>query len=212
MRWGWLLVVGLAGCEPMSEPGGIGAVFSPVEVKKATTASSTATPAPEPARPVDEEPFFEPKTVHVPADPVQSPPAPTPPAPGTATEPTSAVVDLNVEGGGTSGTPPEASSTAPAAVEPQLTPKATVTQVPASSSLGGTGWPLRLIKTLPDTQPPRAILGLPSGEEIVISPGKMLPEHGLVVMSVGPNSAELAYITPAGDYAAVRSVSLTTQY
>ena len=73
-------------------------------------------------------------------------------------------------------------------------------------------WPIRLVKTLPETNPPRAILGLPSGEELVVSPGTMVPEHGLVVIAIGPNSAQLAQITPQGDHAAVSALTLHTMY
>ena len=77
---------------------------------------------------------------------------------------------------------------------------------------GVSSWPVRLVKTLPETNPPRAILGLPSGEELVVSPGTMLPEHGLVVIAIGPNSAQLAQITAQGDHAAVSPLTLQAMY
>jgi hypothetical protein len=74
------------------------------------------------------------------------------------------------------------------------------------------GWPVRLVRTLPDTQPPRAILGLPDGTEIVVSPGSMVPAHGLVVVAIGRQSAQLARVTALGDHASVDSVTLTSMY
>ena len=85
----------------------------------------------------------------------------------------------------------------------------------ASTGFGGfgaTGWPLRLVATTPDAQPPRAILGLPNGQEMVVRPGAMVPELGVVVMSVGKGSVEVARIVPAGDHALVQSQTLTAQF
>ena len=57
-----------------------------------------------------------------------------------------------------------------------VTPTATLPAVTTQASLGdNTGWPVRLVQTLPDTQPPRAILGLPDGRELVVSPGTLIP-------------------------------------
>ena len=82
----------------------------------------------------------------------------------------------------------------------------------APSASAVSGWPVRLVKTLPETNPPRAILGLPNGEELVVSPGSMVPAHGLVVIAIGPNSAQIAKVTPQGDHAAVSPVTLQTMY
>lgn len=73
-------------------------------------------------------------------------------------------------------------------------------------------WAVRLLMTLPQAQPPRAALGLPSGEERVVSPGSMLPELGLIVIAVGADSVQLARVTPAGDHAVVEPLTLTAQY
>lgn len=82
---------------------------------------------------------------------------------------------------------------------------------PGWSAAAG-GWPLRLVSTTPGAQPPRAILGLPDGQELVVRPGTMVPAAGVVVMSVGAGSVELARILPAGDHALVQSQTLTPQY
>ena len=76
----------------------------------------------------------------------------------------------------------------------------------------GKAWPVRLVTTVPNAIPPRAILGLPNGKEVVVNPGSMVPELGLVVVAISPGSAELAKIAPAGDHATIESVTLRSQY
>jgi hypothetical protein len=73
-------------------------------------------------------------------------------------------------------------------------------------------WPVRLVTTVPNASPPRAILGLPDGREVVVNPGSMVPDLGLVVVAISPNSAEIAKILPAGDHATIESMTLTAQY
>lgn len=73
-------------------------------------------------------------------------------------------------------------------------------------------WPVRLVSTLPQAQPPRAILGLPSGEERVVSPGSILADEGLVVMAVTADRVQLARVEPAGDHARIATIELTAQY
>ena len=74
------------------------------------------------------------------------------------------------------------------------------------------GWPVRLVSTIPQAQPPRAILGLPSGEERVVSPGSMLAEQGLVVMMVTADKVQLARVEAAGDHARIETIELSAQY
>jgi hypothetical protein len=74
------------------------------------------------------------------------------------------------------------------------------------------GWPVRLVKTIPDAQPPRAVLGLPSGKEIVVMPGTMVPEEGLVVVSIGPSRVQLSKVQPQGDHASITSFTLDAMY
>jgi hypothetical protein len=74
------------------------------------------------------------------------------------------------------------------------------------------GWPVRLVKTIPDAQPPRAVLGLPSGKEIVVMPGTMVPEEGLVVVSIGPSRVQLSQVQPQGDHASITSFTLDAMY
>lgn len=69
-------------------------------------------------------------------------------------------------------------------------------------------WPLRVVKTESDLNPPRAILGLPSGEEVVIRPGMQLPEENLVVMSIGSKAVVLARIHTEGDHAQIEHLTI----
>jgi hypothetical protein len=73
-------------------------------------------------------------------------------------------------------------------------------------------WPVRLVKTIPDAQPPRAVLGLPGGKEIVVTPGTMIPEEGLVVVAVGPDRVQLSQVKSHGDHASITSFTLDAMY
>ena len=116
-----------------------------------------------------------------------------------------AVADAQDDGDG----PGAAPSTTPD--PPSTTAPAQPTAVLGFSTQAG-GWPLRLVSTVADAQPPRAILGLPDGREVVVSPGTMVPEVGVVVMSVGRSQVEVARVMPAGDHALVSSQTLSAQY
>jgi hypothetical protein len=83
---------------------------------------------------------------------------------------------------------------------------------PAVGLPSATSWPVRLVSTLPQAQPPRAILGLPDGREQVVSPGAILPEQGLVVMSVTADRVQLAQVRPAGDHATIETIEIGAQY
>lgn len=197
MRCAVCLLICLVGCEPMEAPGGFAAITKPVDVAPAPSSA----PAVEPALA-----FEEPVVIRSEEIQDKTPkPAPTPaPAPAPAPAPEQAgSVDA-----------PEATDAADAggADAPDGAPGEALISLTQGGFPGGTGWPLRLVKTLPDTNPPRAVLGLPNGEEIVVTPGKMIPAHNLVVMSIGPRSAELARISAEGDHANVQPVSLQTQY
>jgi len=111
--------------------------------------------------------------------------------------------------------PPTADST-PSPAVPDAAPQASPPAV-AAAAIGwpqqvGKAWPVRLVTTVPNASPPRAILGLPDGKEIVVNPGSMVPDFGLVVVAISPGAAELAKIAPAGDHATIESVTLRAQY
>lgn len=71
---------------------------------------------------------------------------------------------------------------------------------------------LRLVSTVVDAQPPRAILGMPSGDEQVVQPGTLLPEVGVVVLAIGQDVVQVAEIVPVGDHARVDTRLLTSMY
>jgi hypothetical protein len=73
-------------------------------------------------------------------------------------------------------------------------------------------WGVRLLGTISNAQPPRAALGLPDGTEVVVTPGSMLPSVGMVVITVGANSVQVARVSPAGDHAEIEMVNLVAQY
>lgn len=109
-------------------------------------------------------------------------------------------------------TPPAAAP----AVEPEPVVEAAPPPAPAPSAPAGLptqpAWGLRLVATVPYAQPPRAVVGLPSGEEVVVSPGSMLPQVGVVVVAVGSSGVQVARVTPAGDHANIETQNLVAQY
>ncbi len=108
----------------------------------------------------------------------------------------------------------ENAGSAGSAPESVAAPSPTST-TPAATGWGdviGKKWPVRLVTTIPNATPPRAILGLPDGREVVVNPGSMVPDMGLVVVAIAPNSAELARIAPAGDHATIETMTLRAQY
>jgi hypothetical protein len=61
---------------------------------------------------------------------------------------------------------------------------------------------------LADVAPPRAILVLPDGAEVVVKAGDMLPAQQVVVWAVGRDRVELAHISAEGPFAAVETRAL----
>jgi len=191
------LLLPLSACEPMDDPG---SPWKPAAVSAAATGAAHASPnAEDAASEVPEvDPMFdvpEPVVIHS----SELGQAPTEPDPEPVVEP-----ELPVE-------PPQ-----PEAL-PQPDPdELAAPQLPAhgfsqytASAVGS--WPLRLVATVPGAQPPRAILGLPGGAEVVVTPGTMLPDVGVVVMAIGSESVDLAEVRPAGDHAVVQGRSLQAQ-
>ncbi|MSQ01742.1 MAG: hypothetical protein EXR71_07595 [Myxococcales bacterium] len=84
--------------------------------------------------------------------------------------------------------------------------------VPSSGATGVALFPVRLVSTMAQAQPPRAVLGLPDGSEIVVSPGSVLGPEALVVMAVMDGRVQVARVRAAGDHAQIESVELTAQY
>lgn len=191
----------LIGCEPMPSSGN---PFAPASVADARSSE----PAPDPRFDRPEPKVYTSEELHAQAKAA----APAAPAPASGV--------ITVSSGDPVGGPPASPAPTPApepapAPAPASAPVAaapTTTAAPAPAPRAGGGWPMRLVRALPDTNPPRAILGLPDGREVVVSPGTMLPEHGIVVMAVGRDRLQVARIDAAGDHAAVTELSLEAQY
>jgi len=110
---------------------------------------------------------------------------------------------------------------APAAPEPTVTPPVEAapaeappapTPAPAPVVAQPSPWPVHLVKTVVDAQPPRAILGMPDGKEVVVTPGTLLADQGLVVMAIGRGTIDLASVKGVGDHAEIAATTLTAQY
>ncbi len=114
-----------------------------------------------------------------------------------------------------SGTMPQAS---PGVGDPSAADAAIASVAPAAAAVSPVGvpsptsFPVRLVSTIVSAQPPRAVIGLPSGQEVVVSPGSVLAAEGLVVMAVMDGRVQLAKIKPQGDHAAIESVEISAQY
>lgn len=106
-------------------------------------------------------------------------------------------------------TPTPATPTPPPAEAPPAAPAPTP---PPPLMTSPAAWGVRLVSTVPDAQPPRAILGLGDGREEVVWPGKLLPDAGVVVLAVGRDAVHIARITPDGDHARVETELLQALY
>ena len=71
---------------------------------------------------------------------------------------------------------------------------------------------MRLLQTLHTASPPRAALGLPGGDEVVVAPGSILADEGVIVIAVGDGMVQLAKVEAEGDHAEIETVTLTAQY
>ncbi len=180
----WSLGLLLAGCEPMTPSGN---PLQPAVIAKPIPILRPIAPTAPALDPKEEEVFsISSEELHAgktDAD-APNPPAKTPAVPqGSKAEPTS----------------------------PQPAPTAAV-PMPMADITKAMQWPVRLVTTVPRATPPRAILGLPDGREVVVNPGSMVPDLGLVVIAIAPGSAELARIAPVGDHATIQSMTLQAQY
>ena len=190
-----LLALALIGCEPMPTSGDI---FAPVQIQPTTPLADDAG-----------EPWFDDTNTFAisseellaSTEDAADDDSTAPPAQDSA-EPADAAVAEDAP-------TPTALTPAPVSAPSVSAPASVASTTPSPIA---SGWPVRLVRTLPETLPPRAIIGLPDGSETVVSPGTMLPKQGIVVISIGSTSVEIARIAPQGDYAAVQSATLTAQY
>ena len=90
--------------------------------------------------------------------------------------------------------------------EPQPQPQSDPTTTPVAPNIST--WGIRLVSTINDTTPPRAVLALTTGEEIVVRAGQMLPEAQMVILAIGQDVVQVANITADGDRALVEAITL----
>ncbi len=173
----------LAACEPMAPSG------SPLQPVRTVAPPAPAAPVGAPVdAPVGDSPFVE-------DDPFTEGPVDPDAAPSGLDSVLRGQLDVP------EGAPPAAPAPAPAAPPPM--PVAPAPAAPplwdGTGPIEGTGtWGVTLLATLLDVQPPRAVVSLPDGSERVVQPGTFLPEHRLVVLAVGRDAVQLAYIEPMG--------------
>ena len=185
--------VGLTACEPM-EPSG--EPFAAVPVMAAVSGTS-----PGAGSIAENDPRFGPDGAEFTSEELKAKPSSD--SSGGGAKPSVQV--------GSTMQPADSASTASSSATAQA-----ATAAPAASAAvvpGGTmAWPVRLVRTHLDEQPPSAVLALPDGRRIVVSPGDMVPERGLVVMAIGKERIQLAAISSRGDHATVVPMELSAQY
>ena len=123
-------------------------------------------------------------------------------------------LDADTDGAGAEAPPELVEDFAMLAPEPVLAPSTSVSSPAAIPALQpvGMGFGVRLVSTTSQSQPPRAILGLTDGREIVVEPGTMLPDEKLIILAIGQDSIQVAEVTPMGDRAKVESRVLQAMY
>ena len=192
-----ILLTALAACETTQSTG---RVFEPAVVSAPAAAAPAAATAPAPQGGFDfegedrgpdeggEGSDLDPVALHAGlfgADPGEFAPAPEPePAPAPAPTPTPV-----------------------AAIGPAMAAPVWEAGAPLEGS-----WGVRLMATLHDVQPPRAVLSLSDGQELVVQPGQMLPEHKLVVLAVGRDAVQIARVTPQGYFAKVETETVASLF
>jgi hypothetical protein len=101
--------------------------------------------------------------------------------------------------------PPEPETAAPpAAPVPPADPFAAVQAI--------NQWGVRVLSTVPEAQPPRAILGLADGSERVVKPGSLVEDAGIVVLAVGRDQVQVAIVKAEGDHAVVETQMLRSLF
>lgn len=103
---------------------------------------------------------------------------------------------------------------APAVVTAPVSPAGTAAPAPRWTPADAVtlSWGLRLVTTIDDATPPRAILGLPDGSEEVVKAGDLMPDVGVIVLAVGDDVVQLGQVTAQGDHADVKSMFLRAMF
>jgi hypothetical protein len=198
MRRSLILLVGplLGACvemEPSGRPFAPVAVVEPPAAQAPSPSSSSAPPAPSAAQPPagPQGSFDFGEDAREPAE-LGEPTAPAAPAPG-------------LSGTGLSGT-------GLALPVPSPTPQQPAPVWDPSMPLPQVSFGVRVLAVVLDVQPPRAMLALPDGREVVVQPGAMLPADGLIVLAIGRDAVQVAKVTPSGFYATVQTDTVQAMY
>lgn len=198
MRYAWLLLIGTA-CDPIEPSSSVSAVFQP-----RAPAAAPVVEAPAPTDTADAD-------APAPADGAFDFDADAPGAEAPTDEPPDLLAAMGIEAEEPSEAPaPEAISEEPVVEAPVPAADVTVPLWPQGTAEGS--WGVRLVSTVSSAQPPRAILGLPDGAEVVVEPGTLLPEAQLVILAIGQDAVQVAEIVPAGDRARVETQVLRALY
>ena len=56
------------------------------------------------------------------------------------------------------------------------------------------------------------MIALPSGEEVVVQPGTMLPDAHLVIIAIGKTAIQVARVTPQGFYAKIETETVASLF
>lgn len=110
--------------------------------------------------------------------------------------------------------PPAPAPGSPAAlplpVAPEVATPAVAPWTPGTRLEGS--WGVRVVSIVADAQPPRAILGLPDGKEVVVEPGAFIDSEKLVVTAIGREAVQVAHVVPVGDRVRIEDRTLQPLY
>jgi hypothetical protein len=203
MRRSLFLLGALLGACVEMEPSG--RPFAPVAVTEPAAPALTPTaPAPAPKGPQGSFDFGADARDPVELGEASSPPAPSP-SPDAAGLAGTGLSGTGITGTGLTGSGVALPVPAPSAQQPAPVwdPSMPLPQV----SFG-----VRVLAVVLDVQPPRAMLALPDGREVVVQPGTMLPADGLLVLAIGRDAVQVAKVTPSGFYATVQTDTVQAMY
>lgn len=206
-RWPWVALTALllGACEsipPSGEPPWrVVAVAEEAEAPEPVAPTPAAVTPPEPEAP--DVPGEEPSEV--------APVAPEASAPEAAEADTLALQAMLL-GKPAPATPPPAfpppSESAPASAAPEARAEVWDPESPLPEATFG----VRVLSTLSNLQPPRAVLGLPDGSETVVQAGTILPDQQVIVMAIGRDVVQLARVVPQGYYARIETQNVQSLF
>ncbi len=208
-----LSILLLAACEPITPTGDLQGLIEPRP--EPVAAAVAVAPAPT-ALPVDGTPALEPGGFDFDADAPEDEALDDNDLTDTGDMAEALGMDPDADTGElvAEATPAMVEDFAMLAPEPVVDPGTSVSSpgaIPAFTPVA-MGFGVRLVSTTAQSQPPRAILGLTDGREVVVEPGTMLPNERLIVLAIGQDAIQVAEVTPMGDRAKVESHMLQAMY